>query len=389
MVGMAEGVTGDPRGEEPAHGACCSVCGKEFQPKFKYQIQERDGELVAFCSAKCQLRAMTSADDVRCSVCSKAFVPNMAYQSAVFDGRRLHFCSMECRNSGSESPTPLKRLAVYNLKGGTGKTTTAVSLAAGLAALGRKILLVDGDPQGSVSVSLGVTNRRGLYQVLVLGTSPPLCTVKARENLDVMLSDRSLAASEVFLASRPDRYRVMRDRLAGLQGYDLIIIDCSPSLGLLSQNALRCADALIAPVSCDYLGVVGLEQAVQTVEDLKRRTGHGTRLIGVLPTFYDSRLIVCREAMDTMNQRYGDAMLEPIRINVQLREAPAQKLSIFEHAARSTGAEDYQKLAEWLDRTHLPPRQNKTEGDDEGRAPSMVSTGTPEMVSTGRESEAC
>lgn len=378
MVGIVAGVTEDAAGEAPSQEAVCSVCGKTFQPKFKYQLQEREGELVAFCSARCQLRSMVCREEVRCSVCARAFVPEMAYQSAVVDSRKLYFCSMECRGEGLRTEAPLRRLAVYNLKGGTGKTTTAVSLAAGLARLGRKILLIDGDPQGSVSVSLGVRNRRGLYQVLVLGTDPRQCSVNARENLDVLLTDRSLAASEVFLASRPHRYRVMRDRLAGLDGYDLIVIDCSPSVGLLSQNALRCADAMIAPVSCDYLGVVGLEQAVRTVEDLKGRTGHQTRLVGVLPTFYDSRLKVAREAMDTMSGRYGDVLLEPIRINTQLREAPAQKLTIFEHAPRSTGAEDYEALARWVDKKHLPPRpasegphptpprpaETRTEGED-------------------------
>lgn len=337
---------------------CCMVCGTMFEPQFSYQLQEREGSKVAYCSARCQLRAMTKRDEVRCSACGKAFVPEYAYQMAVFDGRRLHFCTMECYEAGKAAQAPLKRLAVYNLKGGTGKTTTAVNLATALASLGHRILLVDGDPQGSVSVSLGVESRRGLYQVLVLGSSPEMCATEARSNLDVILSNRTLAASEVFLASRPDRHRVMRDRFAGLEGYDLIVIDCSPSVGLLSQNALRCADAVLAPVSCDYLGVVGLEQAIETMDDLRERTGHTSRLLGVLPTFYDARLRVCRDSMATMKKRYGDVLLTPIRINVNLREAPAHQSSIFEHSPRSTGAEDYQRLGRWFSKKFLSQRKS-------------------------------
>lgn len=331
----------------------CSICGKEFLPRFSFQIQERSGQRVAFCSSRCQLKAMSTGAEESCSACGRSFVAEYVYQTAVFDGRRVHFCSMECRTSGPARPKTIQRLAVYNLKGGTGKTTTAVNLAAALASRGVRVLLVDADPQGSVSVSLGVRAKRGLYQVLVIGVAPQGCIATARENLDVILSDRTLAGAEVFLASRPERYRVMRDRLSSLTGYDLMVIDCSPSVGLLSQNALRCADSLLIPVSCDYLGVVGMDQALLTREDLEHRTGHELKLVGVLPTFHDGRLIVCRDAMAALRERAGEHILPPIRINSRLREAPAHKQTIFERDHRSTGASDYLDLAIWLIEKHL------------------------------------
>jgi chromosome partitioning protein len=344
--------TGGPAENERVQ---CTICGKEFQPRFKFQLQERGGASLAFCSARCQLKAMATTAEVRCSCCGKGFVPEYAYQSGVFDGRPVHFCSMDCRTSGPARREPIRRLAVYNLKGGVGKTTTAVNLAAALATQGVKVLLVDSDPQGSVSVCLGAgaKARRGLYQLLVLGVAPRSCVIEARPNLDVIVSDQTLAAAEVFLAGRPERFRVMHDRLASLEGYDLMIIDCSPSVGLLSQNALRCADSVLIPVSCDYLGVVGLEQSIRVMAELERQTGHTLRVVGVLPTFHDGRLLVCRDAMSILTERHGGSLLPPIRGNARLREAPALKRTIFEHAPKSTGALDYTDLGARVMRSHL------------------------------------
>lgn len=331
----------------------CSVCGKSFQPRFSYQIQEKEGKQVTYCSARCQLKAMASGTKAKCSACGKDFIREFAYQTAVFDGNRVHFCSMECREAGASKQNPIKRLAVYNLKGGTGKTTSSVSLASALADQGLKVALVDADPQGSVGVSFGLKARRGLYQILVLGVAPENCVMQARENLDVILSDRTLASAEIYLASRPERYRVMRDRMASITNYDITVIDCSPSVGLLSQNALRCADSVLIPVSCDYLGVVGLQQAMRTIEELESNTGHKLNIVGVLPTFHDGRLRVCRVAMDTLRKYFGQYLLPPIRANAKLREAPAYKMTIHEHAPASSGSADYSSLGEWLMRTHL------------------------------------
>jgi chromosome partitioning protein len=328
---------------------------------------------------------MATTAEVRCAACGKSFVPEYAYQSAVLDGKPAHFCSMPCRNAGPARKEPIRRLAVYNLKGGVGKTTTAVNLAAALAAQGVRVLLVDADPQGSISVCLGghTTGRRGLYQLLVLGVAPRSCVIQSRENLDVIVSDQTLAAAEVFLAGRPERFRVMHDRLAALDGYDLVIIDCSPSVGLLSQNALRCADSVLIPVSCDYLGVVGLEQSLRVMAELEGQTGHRLRMVGVLPTFHDGRLIVCRQAMEILTSRHGESLLPPIRGNARLREAPSVKRTIFEHAPRSTGAADYADLGLRVMRTQLfraPAEAASVAEDDAAAGDHAPGVGHAEVV---------
>ncbi|MEO8902544.1 MAG: AAA family ATPase, partial [Polyangiaceae bacterium] len=158
-------------------------------------------------------------------------------------------------------------LAVFNHKGGTGKTTTAVHVAAGLAARGAKVLLVDADGQGNVGASLGLEAERSLYHVLVMGLPFEQARVTARPNLDVIIANETLAAAELYIAGQRNRDRVMASRLArAREVYDYVIIDCSPSLSLLNQNALVCADAVLCPVACDYLSLIGIRQVLRTVK---------------------------------------------------------------------------------------------------------------------------
>jgi chromosome partitioning protein len=234
-----------------------------------------------------------------------------------------------------------RRIAVFNHKGGTGKTTTSVNLAAGLAERGKRVLLVDTDAQGNVGVSLGVRGERSLYHVLVLGAPPVDCAVPIRPNLDVLTSNETLAAAEIFLASRPARDRVLRERLCGTDDYDYVVLDCSPSLNLLNQNALVFADALIVPVSCDYLSLVGVKQVLRTVKSVNELLKHPVSIFGVLPTFYDVRNRICRDAVDALAQHFGERVMAPVRVNTRLKEAPMEKKTIFEYAPESNGAADY------------------------------------------------
>lgn len=242
-------------------------------------------------------------------------------------------------------------VAVFNHKGGTGKTTTAVTVAAGLAAKGRRVLLVDTDGQGNVGVSLGMQNEKTLYHVLVMGLDPHEAIVEVRPNLHVLPSNETLAAAELFLAGRQRRDRVLASRLGVLRAeYDAIIVDCSPSLSLMNQNALVFADGVLCPVACDYLSLVGVRQVLRTIKQVNRLLSHPVRLWGVLPTLYDARARVCVEAYDTLRQHFGDRCLAPIRVASRAKEAPSQSQTLFEYAPDATATKDYWKVVEQLDR---------------------------------------
>src|SRR5690606_35656512 len=169
-------------------------------------------------------------------------------------------------------------LAVFNHKGGTGKTTTAVTIAAGLAARGKRVLLVDTDGQGNVAVSLGLKQERSLYHVLVMNLPVAQAVVTTAPGFDILPSNETLAAAELYLAGKRQRDRVLAARLADArQSYDFIVVDCSPSLSLMNQNALVFADAVLCPVACDYLSLVGVRQVVRTIKSVNRLLGHPVR----------------------------------------------------------------------------------------------------------------
>jgi chromosome partitioning protein len=256
-----------------------------------------------------------------------------------------------------------RRMAIFNHKGGTGKTTTSVSVAAGLAMKGYRVLLVDTDSQGNVGVSLGVKADKTLYHVLVMGLRAQDVAVKVRENLDVLPSNETLAAAELYLAGRQNRDRVLRDRLAAAtQLYDVILLDCSPSLSLLNQNALVFAEGLLVPVACDFLSLVGVRQVIKTVKNVNSLLHHPVAIHGVLPTFYDARARICRDAWATLKEHFGDRCFQPIRSATRVKEAPAQGKTIFEHAPDSHAALDYQRVVERLITGHA------AELDLDGRA---------------------
>ncbi|MCU0658005.1 MAG: AAA family ATPase [Polyangiaceae bacterium] len=235
-----------------------------------------------------------------------------------------------------------KMLAIFNHKGGTGKTTTSVSIASGLALRGKKVLLVDTDAQGNVAVSLDVKAERSLYHVLVMGLAGKDAVTNVRPNLDLIPSNETLAAAELYLAGRQNRDRVLASRLANIiTQYDYVIVDCSPSLSLLNQNALCLVDSVLVPVACDYLSLVGMRQVIKTVKNVNQLLHHPVRIWGVLPTFYDARAKICNEALDHLRQHFGPRCLKPVRQAIRIKEAPAKGQTIFEFAPGSTAAEDY------------------------------------------------
>jgi chromosome partitioning protein len=293
-----------------------------------------------------------------CSACGQMFRPAFVFQIAVTsDGQRSHFCSLECRKTGLGEEgfraKRARRIAILNQKGGTGKTTTAVNLAAGLAEREHATLLIDTDAQGNVGVSLGVAGEKSLYHVLVEGLEPGEAAVPVRNHLEVITSDATLAAAEIWLARQnPDqRSRVLTKRLNSMQvsrRYEYVIIDCGPSLNLLNQNALSYVDEVIIPVTCDYLALVGVKQVLRTIKDVERHLGHAVRISAVLPTFYDGRTRLAREVLETLQGHFKTKCLEPIRLNTRLAEAPSHKKTIFEYAPISHGAADYNRVVDWV-----------------------------------------
>ncbi|NVB81533.1 MAG: AAA family ATPase [Kofleriaceae bacterium] len=293
-----------------------------------------------------------------CSACGQVFSPAFVFQIAVTsDGQRNHFCSLECRKVGLGEEgfraKRARRIAILNQKGGTGKTTTAVNLAAGLAEREHQALLIDTDAQGNVGVSLGVAGEKSLYHVLVENAEPTDVAVPVRSHLDVITSDATLAAAEIWLArqNNDQRSRVLTKRLNLLQisrRYDYVIIDCGPSLNLLNQNALSYVDEVIIPVTCDYLALVGVKQVLRTIKDVERHLGHAVRISAVLPTFYDGRTRLAREVLETLQGHFKTKCLEPVRLNTRLAEAPSHKKTIFEYAPVSHGAADYNRVVDWV-----------------------------------------
>ncbi|HEU0029599.1 MAG TPA: ParA family protein [Kofleriaceae bacterium] len=293
-----------------------------------------------------------------CSACGQKFQPAFVFQIAVTpDGERNHYCSLDCRKQGLGDEAfrakRARRIAILNQKGGTGKTTTAVNLAAGLGERENDVLLIDTDAQGNVGVSLGVAGEKSLYHVLVDGLDPTDAAVPVRNHLDVITSDATLAAAEIWLARQPveARSKMLTKRLNLMQvsrRYDFVIIDCGPSLNLLNQNALSYVDEVIIPVTCDYLALVGVKQVLRTIKDVERHLGHAVRISAVLPTFYDGRTRLAREVLETLQGHFKHKCLEPIRLNTRLAEAPSHRKTIFEYAPISHGAADYNRVCDWV-----------------------------------------
>ncbi|MEM9067498.1 MAG: ParA family protein [Myxococcota bacterium] len=332
----------DDRGKQ----AVCDACGTHFRVRFRYQVREEAGEFVHVCSIACQRKSLLKSQ--RCDVCDTSFQVEMAYQVVSHDGGRAYLCSMACREKWKPvRATGPRRIAVFNHKGGTGKTTTSINLAAGLAETGRRVLLIDADGQGNVGASLGIRGERTLYHALIQGTPVEECVVQVRSNLDILTSNETLAAAELHLAQLPQRDRVLRDRLASsVRGYDVVVLDCAPALSLMNQNALVYADSVLVPVACDYLSLVGVKQVLGTIKNVRRLLRHNVELLGVVPTFFDVRNRISRDALAALQKNFGDKCFSPVRVNTKLREAPRAKQTIFELAPGSHGAEDYLKLVE-------------------------------------------
>ncbi len=242
-----------------------------------------------------------------------------------------------------------KIIAVTNQKGGVGKTTTTVNLCACLAERGKKTLLVDADPQGNASSGSGVqAGDKSLYEVLLgIATAENCVTASDTENMSVLPSDIRLAAAEVELVSLERREYRMRAALRPLaEAYDYIIIDCPPSLGLLTVNALTAANSVLIPIQCEYYALEGVRSLMDTISRVKRGLNPALDVEGVLLTMFDGRTNLSLQVVAQVKKHFkAKVFATTVPRNVRLGEAPSHALPINRYDPRSTGAEAYRSLA--------------------------------------------
>ena len=244
-----------------------------------------------------------------------------------------------------------KTFALTNQKGGVGKTTTAINLSACLAAKGLRVLLVDVDPQANATSGVGITQDKGgltVYDVLVNGVSlDEVVRPTGRSGWDLAPASTALVGAEVELVALMAReYRLSRALEPHLGRYDYIVIDCPPSLGLLTINALTAADGVIVPVQCEYMALEGLSQLTVTIDLVKRNLNHRLYISGLVLTMYDSRTNLSQQVVQDVRRHFPKTFEVVIPRSVRLAEAPSHGLTIFEYDSSSRGAQAYQALAE-------------------------------------------
>ncbi len=252
----------------------------------------------------------------------------------------------------------MRVIAISNQKGGVGKTTTAVNLGASLAVAGRGVLLVDIDPQGNATSGLGInrTNLTRCIYDLLLGdaTADDVLMITQVPGLDLIPATINLAGAEIELVNMENREKLLRLALQALrQSYDYILIDCPPSLGLLTLNALTAADTVLIPLQCEYYALEGLGQLLQTIKLVKERLNPSLELEGVLLTMFDARTNLAIQVVDEVKNYFGDKVFSAvIPRNVRLSEAPSHGKPVLFYDARSRGSLLYQEVAgEVIERT--------------------------------------
>ena len=244
-----------------------------------------------------------------------------------------------------------KIIAIANQKGGVGKTTTSINLAASLGVLEKKVLLIDADPQANATSGIGInvdTVEIGTYQLLEHSSTAREAVIKTETpNLDIIPAHIDLVAIEIELVDKEAREYMLKKALQEIKDdYDYILIDCAPSLGLLTLNALTAADAVIIPIQCEYFALEGLGKLLNTIKSVQKIHNPELDIEGVLLTMYDSRLRLSNQVVEEVQKHFNDMVFQTIiQRNVKLSEAPSFGESIINYDAASKGASNYLSLA--------------------------------------------
>ena len=243
-------------------------------------------------------------------------------------------------------------IAIANQKGGVGKTTTSINLSACLAELGKKVLAIDMDPQGNMTSGLGIDKNNVEYTIydLIIGEADVekvICT-EALENLDVLPANVDLSAAEIELIGVDNKEYIIRDEIEKVkENYDYIIIDCPPSLSMLTINAMTTADTVLVPIQCEYYALEGLSQLIHTIDLVKERLNPKLEMEGVVFTMYDARTNLSLQVVENVKENLNKTIYKTIiPRNIRLAEAPSHGMQINLYDPKSAGSENYRLLAE-------------------------------------------
>jgi chromosome partitioning protein len=247
----------------------------------------------------------------------------------------------------------MRKIAIVGFKGGIGKTTTCVNLGAALALRGHRVLVIDTDTQANVATALGIKGyQKSLADVLTHKTNAKECVLSARKNLDILPSNIALFKAQQRMVLEMAREEIFEELFVELNDYEYQLLDCAPSVSLLTVNTLAYVDEVFVPVSMEMLAVSSIEQFINYLKTINRILGRATTIRLIIPTLYDPRRKISEQVVQLL-KKIGPIVAEPIWVDTKLSEAPGQGQTIFEYAPRSRGAIDYARLTEFV--VEMPP----------------------------------